>query len=476
MAGLEIIVGTYEEYTAGYKAEPLKTDASKLYLKEIFSTHNHTASVRVLATYGNILASGGADDRICLFDLETGTLKDELIHHNGTINCLVFSNDGDYLFSGSHDGTISAVNMKKLAVEKTWKNAHKSAVLSISIHPHGKIALSLGSDMTLRTWDLVTGRAIYTRGLKGDPKYSGSLSSVEWSPDGTYIALMGARVVDIVSMETAKSVRTVKCSSKPACLTWISETELACGLDDGNLLMFDAEAGDAEPEKFQAYESRLKSIAFVGNHLATASSAGDISLWKIEGNDFQEICTTNIGCRPTCLVLVEADLLGLHKYLKQLEDNKDEIRQQLRKIRSFGSVTVEHEDPLQEQSEQNGQKVKGKKKKRPLAAAVDEEEGPVEVSTPISKKQRKLLKEKSLIALEQPSPIVSDSASKNLLSKKKRKRNNGNTSTGVWIEEDFEPEAKESTETVKVKKSKKGLNQTVGSLKPKKKKDKRLSL
>lgn len=404
MAGLELIVGTYEEYTVGYKVEPFKTDPSRQYLKEIFSTHNHTASVRVLASHGKLLASGGADDRICIFDLETGTLRDELLHHNGTVNCLTFSADGSYLFSGSHDGTIAAINVKKLAVDKTWRNAHKAAVLTITIHPQGKLALSLGADMTLRTWDLVTGRTIYTRGLKGDSRFGGLLSWVEWSPDGAHFALVGNRVVDIVSVDTTKSARTVTCSSRPVSLCWISDTEVAVGLDDGHLVMFDlADGPEVEPEKIRAYETRLKAMAIVNNHLATVSSSGDISLWQIDGSELHELCTTNIGCRPTCLVLVEADKHGLHKYLQKQEDSKDELKNQLKKIHAIGKVIVEHEDPLQ-----NQQKASKKNKKRPE---------PTSFSTPLAKKPK-------------PAPVTTS------LKKKKPQKNTSLAASGIWEEED----------------------------------------
>uniref|UniRef100_A0A1Q3EXA7 Putative p21-activated protein n=1 Tax=Culex tarsalis TaxID=7177 RepID=A0A1Q3EXA7_CULTA len=439
MAGLELIVGTYEEYTVGYKVEPFKTDPSRQYLKEIFSTHNHTASVRVLASHGKLLASGGADDRICIFDLETGTLRDELLHHNGTVNCLTFSADGSYLFSGSQDGTIAAINVKKLAVDKTWRNAHKAAVLTITIHPRGKLALSLGADMTLRTWDLVTGRTIYTRGLKGDSRFGGLLSWVEWSPDGAHFALVGNRVVDVVSVDTTKSARTVTCSARPVSLCWISDTELAVGLDDGHLVMFDLGDGpEVEPEKIRAYETRLKAMAIVGNHLATASSSGDISLWEIEGSELHELCTTNIGCRPTCMVLVEADRHGLHKYLRKQEDSKEDLKNQLKKIHAIGKVIVEHEDPLQAAATQKSQKNR-KNKKRP---AGDQPSG---FSTPLSKKSKSVTSS---------------------LKAKSYEKNTSAAASGIWEEEDageVEPSEPVASPEKKKKKAKKGngLSQTI---------------
>lgn len=40
-----------------------------------------------------------------------------------------------------------------------------SAVTSLSVHPSGKLALSVGHDGTLRTWNLVKGRQAYATNL-----------------------------------------------------------------------------------------------------------------------------------------------------------------------------------------------------------------------------------------------------------------------------------------------------------------------
>ena len=40
-----------------------------------------------------------------------------------------------------------------------------SAVTLMSIHPNGKLALTVGTDATLRTWNLVKGRQAYATNL-----------------------------------------------------------------------------------------------------------------------------------------------------------------------------------------------------------------------------------------------------------------------------------------------------------------------
>ncbi|XP_053659039.1 p21-activated protein kinase-interacting protein 1-like [Anopheles marshallii] len=359
MAGLEIVVGTYEEFIVCYRVEPLRTDAEKLYLKESFAAHLHTSSVRSVAAHGRYVATGGADDRICLLDMRDGTKVTEFLHHDGTINSLVFSNNGSHLLSGSNDGSMVAVNMSKLAVDKTWKSAHKSAVQCISIHPQGKMALTLGTDMTLKTWDLITGRALFTTALSKNSKYGRVLSDVQWSPDGDHFALLGNRVADIISIDTTRSVRTLQFDSKPTAMCWLSDEEIAVGLESGVLIMANIHE-EEQQEKLQIYDTRLKAISCLGNYIATASSAGDVSLWHLAGVNFTQICTQQIGCRPICLVLINTGK-PVHQEntqnaplresvagtSKNEEVSESASSMATRVVKELAWVSVETEDPVQ---------------------------------------------------------------------------------------------------------------------------------
>jgi WD40 repeat protein len=55
---------------------------------------------------GNILASGGDDKKIRLWDLSTGQTGRQLIGHSSRIRSLTFSPDGHHLASAGDDGTV----------------------------------------------------------------------------------------------------------------------------------------------------------------------------------------------------------------------------------------------------------------------------------------------------------------------------------------------------------------------------------
>uniref|UniRef100_A0A2M3Z817 Putative p21-activated protein n=1 Tax=Anopheles braziliensis TaxID=58242 RepID=A0A2M3Z817_9DIPT len=369
MAGMEIVLGSYEQFTVCYRAEPLKKDPSKLFLKEAFAAHLHTASVRSISSHGKYVATGGADDRICLLDMKDGTQVTDFLHHDGTINAVAFSKDGSHLFAGCSDGSMSAINMARLSVSRTWKNAHKAAVQSISIHPQGTLALTLGADLTLKTWDLITGRTLFTTALRKNTKYGNVVSDVQWSPDGEHFALLGARVVDVMSVVTTHSVRTVQCDSKPTVICWLSDEEIAVGLECGALLLLNIH-NDEQQEQLPIYETRVKAIASNGaGFIATASSAGDVSLWRLEDDEFTEVATKQTGCRPICLALRSSETTPQTPEVEpDTEPAVDEEETETKAMkaakiatkvaRDLARVVVETEDPVE-------QAVAQRKRKRP---------------------------------------------------------------------------------------------------------------
>lgn len=87
-SNLEVIIGTYEQFLLGYKVEQvifrnvinilsilpfftayLQNDG-KYSMHQSFAVHAHIASVRSVHAKGKYLASGGADDRIYVYDMK----------------------------------------------------------------------------------------------------------------------------------------------------------------------------------------------------------------------------------------------------------------------------------------------------------------------------------------------------------------------------------------------------------------------
>jgi len=72
---------------------------------------------------------------------------------------------------------------------------HKGRVNSVSVHPSGKIALSVGKDRTLYMWDLMRGRRAASMKLG----FEGEL--VRWSTTGSLLIVQSQKTVIVYSTE-----------------------------------------------------------------------------------------------------------------------------------------------------------------------------------------------------------------------------------------------------------------------------------
>ncbi|KAH8306610.1 hypothetical protein KR018_011541, partial [Drosophila ironensis] len=310
---IEIIVGTYEEFLLGYQllspGEPQKQQ-----FKQTFADKSHAGSIKSLAVLGPWVATGGSDDRIFIYDMRTRKQAQILLAHAGTVNTLEFSPDLTHLLSGSADGHMIATRVGSWTAEGDWHKAHAgSAVTHISCHPSSKLALSLGGDLVLNTWNLVKGRVAYKTNLRNKRTLGGSPECLSWSPNGEYFTLSGPVLVEVWDIKGANVVRRAKTPGKPICVAWLSEQDCLVGLDSGRLAWISLkDAQEAAPKALPGHAARVKDLAYLKGTLVTASSSGEIKVWScnLEKRKLVEIACTNIDCRPTCLGLLDLTQFG----------------------------------------------------------------------------------------------------------------------------------------------------------------------
>ncbi len=99
----------------------------------------------------SIIATGGVDNKIRLWQLGSGNLYDTLKAHTSQVRALVFHPGGKILMSGSLDGTIrqwSIDNDKQI----TSPINHGGPVLSCGYSPTGDSIVTAGRDNSIRLW------------------------------------------------------------------------------------------------------------------------------------------------------------------------------------------------------------------------------------------------------------------------------------------------------------------------------------
>ncbi|MGO8789061.1 MAG: WD40 repeat domain-containing protein [Terriglobia bacterium] len=128
-----------------------------------------------------LVACGGSDSTVAVWDREGGKQLHRLMGHSGEISSLTFSSDGLHLVSGSGDGSARIWNVSTGQSLHTL-SGHVGALTSVVCSPDGEFVVSGGADGTVRFWDAATGKNLETFG-----DHSG-VWQVAFSADGKYVA------------------------------------------------------------------------------------------------------------------------------------------------------------------------------------------------------------------------------------------------------------------------------------------------
>ncbi|XP_032504974.1 p21-activated protein kinase-interacting protein 1 isoform X3 [Phocoena sinus] len=282
---MELVAGCYEQQ----KWTPVAD----------FTHHAHTASLSAVAVSSRFVVTGSKDETIHIYDMKKKVDHGALVHHNGTITCLKFHGNR-HLISGAEDGLICVWDAKKWECLKSIK-AHKGHVTFLSIHPSGKLALSVGTDKTLRTWNLVEGRSAFIKNIKQNAHI------VEWSPRGEKYVVVILNKIDVYQLDTASVSGTITNEKRVSSVTFLSESVLAVAGDEEVVRFFDCDSLMCLSE-FKAHENRVKdmfSFETPEHHIiVTASSDGFIKMWKLKedkGVSPSLLCEVNTNARLTCL-------------------------------------------------------------------------------------------------------------------------------------------------------------------------------
>lgn len=135
----------------------------------------------VITADGKVLASGGEDATVTLWERASGKELHHLTGHSGTIVSLGFSPDGRRLASASADGSVRIWDVSTGRSLRTL-SGHVGAVIAVAYSCDGNYIVSGGVDSTVRIWDAATGQNLETLGANS------SVWRVALSSDGRYLA------------------------------------------------------------------------------------------------------------------------------------------------------------------------------------------------------------------------------------------------------------------------------------------------
>ncbi len=214
---------------------------------------NHAA----YAPHGRLVATGGQERTIRLWDAATGRTVQILRGHTDDVTALAFSRDGRFLLSGSFDAdeTVRLWDVGRGRQVRVFRG-HIAGINDVAFAPDGRSALSASMDNTVRIWDVATGRERYRL-----IAHVHALTAA-YTPDGRRIATGGRGIVAGVALPQPPGLE--RGTYKPLVL-WEART--------GKLLRV-----------LYGHRGWVAALAFSpgGQLLAAGDLEGVIRLWRVE--------------------------------------------------------------------------------------------------------------------------------------------------------------------------------------------------
>jgi len=204
----------------------------------------------------------------------------KLSGHKHEIFSVAFSPDGNYLASGSFDGTT------RIWETKNWSLLHELAghanwISAVAFSPDGRWLATAGLDRRVQIWDLITGANLFS-----SMEHTKGVLSLVFSPDGKQLASGGldGRIL-IHQLSDWKNLKTLAPQSGGiAALTYSPDGKylVSSAYDDTAIRMWDALSGEAGPV-LPGHLKEVYALSFSpdGKYLASAGEDRMIRLWDM---------------------------------------------------------------------------------------------------------------------------------------------------------------------------------------------------
>ena len=245
----------------------------------LLAGHSSDILTLVYAPDGNLLATGGTDQTIRLWDPESGRDLKLLRGHMGAVHALAFSPNGKLLASGSAD---TSVRIWELASGRELHavTSNFGAVRAVAFSADGKMLAAGGNDGSLRFLDSANGKEL--RSVRGQ---FGIVFSIAFSPDGTMVAT-GSSDMQIHLWDLATSRQRTVLTGHTGAVHAVAFAPvshlLASASADGTIRLWDVDSGQ-ERLTLTGHKGEVYGIAFTvdGRVLASAGADGTIRMWDV---------------------------------------------------------------------------------------------------------------------------------------------------------------------------------------------------
>jgi WD40 repeat protein/serine/threonine protein kinase/Flp pilus assembly protein TadD len=249
---------------------------------------------------GRMLASGGLDGTVRLWEVATGRELRTLTAESDAINCVALHPDGKILAAGSASGLVTLWDLANNKPLRTF-TAHDIPVLDLAFSPDGRRMASAGQ--TVKLWDVEKrGVEHLLRELKAG---EGVNLAIAFSPDGRLVAstrndtATGIHAIDLWEASTGKRLQTMPSAGREMVMDLAFHPDgqrLAAAQTFEGIVTWDVKTG-RETGRLSGNAGSVRRVAYSadGRVLASAGEDGQIWIWDAATNQKLRVLEGRVG-------------------------------------------------------------------------------------------------------------------------------------------------------------------------------------
>ena len=181
---------------------------------------------------------------------------------------------GGVLLVGDASSTISCFDGKSGRLLWKQENVHDGGLLTLAVHPNGKILASSGQDGEVVFWSVGDGSKLDARKVSQD-----WVEHISWSPEGSLLSAACSRIVLVLDSQGNEKWRSEDHPSTVSAIAWSGEKELATACY-GSVNFYEID----KKEVTQKLEWRGSLVSMVispdGEIVACGSQDNSVHFWR----------------------------------------------------------------------------------------------------------------------------------------------------------------------------------------------------
>lgn len=232
--------------------------------QRLHTLHGHTSAITGLAfalagDRPELLASGGVDSTVCLWDARSGELIHRLEGHTSEVATLGFAQNGKILATASHDCSVRLWDVESGRTLHILQR-HTQLIRHIAVTPAGNFMATGSGDKLVYLWDIQSGEVCHVL-----DDHAIVLNHVSFSPDEQTLATFDVNgtlcLWDVQSGQRVNAFPVYRNTIRSADFS-PDRRRVVAGGGDGSLYLWDI--GEAVPDSESGTAAEVECAQFAG--------------------------------------------------------------------------------------------------------------------------------------------------------------------------------------------------------------------